>query len=346
MAPVNMTFPGCLDDVVPVLGFTQTLIGPPVGVDAAAANDPGTSPPTMTAAPMTAMNRPFICPSAQLSRQACRRRPWSQTIVYHEPGFVRRFGLPSPRYRSSVHHGEFLDPLLVQVYDAAFPWSRKDDFFLALVNEAPKSRVLDLGCGTGRLSLGLAAAGHVVTGVDPAAASLDAARAKPGADRVRWVEGTSIDLPATSFDIALMTGHVAQFLTEDQAWEDVLGDLHRALVPGRLLAFDSRDPRAQVWHRWNPTDSRREVLLPDGTTVVMWTSVTAEGDGRVNFTLDYVFSSGERRSSTATLRFRTQAELRSTLATAGFIVEQMYGGWGSEPVGHGDGELLTVARAS
>jgi 2-polyprenyl-3-methyl-5-hydroxy-6-metoxy-1,4-benzoquinol methylase len=71
------------------------------------------------------------------------------------------------------------------------PWSREDDSFLAVVNEIPGARVLDLGCGTGCLTLGRAVAGHAVTGVDPARTSLDAARAKPDAHRVTWIEGAA-----------------------------------------------------------------------------------------------------------------------------------------------------------
>ncbi|MBT2365909.1 hypothetical protein J7E88_11475 [Streptomyces sp. ISL-10] len=50
------------------------------------------------------------------------------------------------------------------------PWPGEDDFFLPVVAESPGARVLDLGVGTGRLALGTAAAGHTVTGVDPAQA--------------------------------------------------------------------------------------------------------------------------------------------------------------------------------
>ena len=48
--------------------------------------------------------------------------------------------------------------------------------------------------------------------------------------------------------------------------------------------------------------------------------------------------------STATLRFRSEEEVRATLHDAGFRVEALWGGWQREPVGQGDGELLVVAR--
>src|SRR4051794_34607390 len=150
-----------------------------------------------------------------------------------------------------MRHAEFEDPRLVAVYDATCPWSRDDDFFVAVVEEGgPALRVLDLGCGTGRLAIGLAARGHKVTGVDPARASLDAARAKPGAELVTWIGGMSRALPGASFDVAVMTSHVAQFFVADVEWARVLADVHRALVPGGRLTFDARDPADRGWERW------------------------------------------------------------------------------------------------
>lgn len=244
-----------------------------------------------------------------------------------------------------MRHAEFTDARLVTVYDAAYRWSRDDDFFLSIANELPAARVLDLGCGTGRLTLALAAAGHSVTGVDPAAASLAAARAKPGASSVTWLEGTSRILPGRSFDAAFMTSHVAQFFVSGEDWRATLADLKRALVPGGRLVFDTRDPQARGWERWNPADSRRQVTLPGGCQVSFWIEVTAVTDGAVSSTIHYLFPGGEELLSSTTLRFRTEAEIRSTLRAAGFAVERIYGGWRREPIGAGDGELLVLARA-
>ena len=217
---------------------------------------------------------------------------------------------------------------------------------MSVVGEAPAARVLDLGCGTGRLALAMSAAGHAVTGVDPARVSLDAARAKPGAGRVTWIEGTSPVLPDTSFDVAVMTSHVAQFFASDAEWEATLADLSRALVPGGRLTFDSRDPLARAWERWNPADSRRDVTLPDGRTVTATTRVHAVTADVVDYSISYAFSDGEELVSTGSLRFRTEEQLRSSLAAAGFSVEHIYGGWNREPIGAPDGEFLVIARTT
>lgn len=71
-------------------------------------------------------------------------------------------------------------------------------------------RLLDVGCGTGHFGVLLAGRGLRVVGVDPAGASLDVARGKPDADRVRWVHGTASDVLALQVDGVFMTANVAQ----------------------------------------------------------------------------------------------------------------------------------------
>ena len=250
----------------------------------------------------------------------------------------------------AVEQGEFRHPRLVPLYDARYSWGQDDDFFRTAVGRTPSARVLDLGCGTGRLSLALAAAGHTVTGVDPAPASLDAAHAKAGARAVTWVQGTSSVLPEGAFDVAVMTSHVAQFIVEEDQWTATLDDLHRALAPAGRLVFDTRDPRARAWQRWNPQDSRTSVSLPDGQVVQLWSEVasveeTATGPV-VAWTEHYRFPDGVELASSARMRFRTEAHLRDSLLRAGFTTDAVHGGWRGEPVGHGDGELLVQARTA
>ncbi|MDI6105056.1 class I SAM-dependent methyltransferase [Actinoplanes sp. NEAU-A12] len=143
----------------------------------------------------------------------------------------------------------FAHPRLARLYDT-FEGDRGDlDAYEEIIAELGARRILDLGCGTGCLALRLAAAGLTVTAVDPAAASLDVARAKPGADKVTWLP----ELPAPAgdgFDLAVMTGNVAQVFLTDDEWDTVLRDLHARLRPGGFLVFETRRPEFRAWDEW------------------------------------------------------------------------------------------------
>jgi len=248
-----------------------------------------------------------------------------------------------------VHHAEFEDPRVVAVYNAESPWSREDDFFVTVIEEHAPIRadrtphILDVGCGTGRLTMGLRRLGYQVTGLDPARASLEIAQTRPGSDEVTWIEGTTPLLPDDTFDAALMTSHVAQFFLTDDDWKQTLHDLHRALRPGSVLTFDTRDAAAREWDTWNKTQSTRAVVLPDGQAVEVWTEVTNETNELVSFCQHYIYPDGSELLSSATLRFRGLNQIQSSLQAAGFSVEQVYGGWSRQPPGVGDGEFLVVA---
>jgi ubiquinone/menaquinone biosynthesis C-methylase UbiE len=103
---------------------------------------------------------------------------------------------------------------------------------------------LDVGCGTGFLSLELAGRGHRVTGIDFAPQMLAEARKKAAAQgiAVRFEEGDAEQLrfPAGSFDM-VMTRHVLWTLPHPEA---AIDEWIRVLRPGgRLAAMDSQfDP--------------------------------------------------------------------------------------------------------
>ena len=78
---------------------------------------------------------------------------------------------------------------------------------------APRSRLLDAGCGTGRVAGELAARGHSVVGVDVDPHLIEAARADhPGP---AWVTAdlSDFDLGET-FDGAILAGNVLLFVAE------------------------------------------------------------------------------------------------------------------------------------
>ncbi|MGN7779578.1 class I SAM-dependent methyltransferase [Mycolicibacterium sp. 22603] len=102
------------------------------------------------------------------------------------------------------------------------------------------ARILDAGCGPGRVGGYLAAAGHDVVGVDVDPALIAAAEADhPGA---RWFVGdlAELDLPARGvpepFDIIVSAGNVMTFLAPST----------RGQVLARLRSHLSTDGRAVI----------------------------------------------------------------------------------------------------
>jgi SAM-dependent methyltransferase len=136
----------------------------------------------------------------------------------------------------------FEHPRLAAIYDALDPDRSDLDVYVAIAEELGAGSVLDVGCGTGTFALLLAERGLEVIGVDPAGASLSVARAKPGAERVRWIHGDATALLPLAVDLATMTGNVAQAIVDPRDWDETLRGVCDALRPGGHLVFETRDP--------------------------------------------------------------------------------------------------------
>ncbi|GAA1861111.1 hypothetical protein GCM10009687_30410 [Asanoa iriomotensis] len=193
--------------------------------------------------------------------------------------------------------------------------------------------VVDVGCGTGQLAVELARRGHEVTGVDPSPEMLEVARRRDGGDLVRWVEGDASCLGSGEYDLALMSGHVVQVITDNDHLRATFAALGRALRPGGRLAFDSRNPVARVWHQWTPDRSRQ--ALADGVEV--WFQDPRSHGDLVTFEIHFAFPDGTKRVSHNELRFRSYGWLTRALAEAGFQVD---------PVDHDEPDLIFMATST
>ncbi len=109
------------------------------------------------------------------------------------------------------------------------------DLIESLLRESGGTRVLDAGCGTGRVAVELAARGFSVVGLDVDPTMLTAAHAK--APELRWIEADLVDAGAQldeTFDLVALAGNVMIFVergTEGQ----VVDQLAALLEPGGLL---------------------------------------------------------------------------------------------------------------
>jgi len=108
-------------------------------------------------------------------------------------------------------------------------------------------RILDAGCGTGRLAVELARRGRSVVGVDNDVDMLDRARAR--SEHVSWVlaDLATMELPA-AFDLVVMAGDVLHYVRPgDESM--VVSNLARHLKPGgHLVSGASLAEPVQLTH--------------------------------------------------------------------------------------------------
>ncbi|MBI5089196.1 MAG: class I SAM-dependent methyltransferase [Actinobacteria bacterium] len=218
----------------------------------------------------------------------------------------------------------FTDPRLAALYDT-LDGERSDlRAYVDIVRDLHARSVLDVGCGTGTFALVLSSLGFEVTGVDPAAASLDVARAKPGAGAVSWIEAAATELPPIAVDVITMTGNVAQVFVDDDEWAAVLRAAHDALAPGGHLVFEVRRPEREAWLEWSPELTRTTVEAAGVGPVTSWVEVTQVSLPLVSFRWTFVLGeSAEVVVSDSTLRFRSRAEIEASLDAAGFAVSDV-----------------------
>jgi ubiquinone/menaquinone biosynthesis C-methylase UbiE len=114
----------------------------------------------------------------------------------------------------------------------------------ALVELLPRGRVLDVGCGYGRVALPLARAGFEVEGLDLSEEMVDAGRRAADAEGLRVgftvASMTSLPYPPESFDAAIcLWSAFNELLDEDeQTW--AIGEMWRVLRPGGVALIEGR----------------------------------------------------------------------------------------------------------
>jgi ubiquinone/menaquinone biosynthesis C-methylase UbiE len=168
---------------------------------------------------------------------------------------------------------------LTRFYDLGVRVTMRERLWRPAIVEAVAERnpavVVDVGCGTGALSIPIAARlpSARVIGVDGDPQVLDIARGKPGAEAVEWNEGLAgaLRLKAGEADV-VVTSLVLHHLPV-QTKREMLSEAHRVLRPGgRLIVADWAAPQdvvasvgfalLQVLDGFATTNDNRRGLIP------------------------------------------------------------------------------------
>lgn len=152
--------------------------------------------------------------------------------------------------------GEYDSPL---IYDAEYGSYQGDfDLFLDLIDHG---KVLDLACGTGRLTIPLAQRGLQVTGIEISEPMLKRAQEKAAGLKIKWLLGdiTHFDFDH-KFDLITLAGNSFQALLTPDDQLNLFRCVKARLKPTGLFIFDTRNPSSQelqstedyeYWHEFN-----------------------------------------------------------------------------------------------
>lgn len=241
------------------------------------------------------------------------------------------------------------------VYDSVYSYVRDDIPFYVDEALAAGGPVLELGCGTGRVTIPIAAAGVDIIGVDSSPAMLAVARRKaaalPQAERLRFVEGDMRDLGlGQKFSLVIIPfrGFLALMTVEDQM--SALTSISSHLAPGGRLVFDVFVPDLDMLVQEGDTPYHlRDVVAPDTAwRLVLWHQSAYDNhaqviDARIIVEeLDEARTVERRYYRDFQLRYAHRWELHHLLISSGYTVDDLYGDFERTPFDEDSPDMVWV----
>jgi SAM-dependent methyltransferase len=253
------------------------------------------------------------------------------------------------------------DRLLAHYYDLEYASYDEDlDFYIQYalaMDPAMHLPVLELGCGTGRVSLALAQAGFRVVGVDRSAAMLEIFQEKARqlglSRRVKTLLGDMVDLaalPTHGFNIAFCALNTFAYLETTEAQIDLLRAVGAKLIQHGILILDLTPPLpgllppgdGELLHHGSFRDSDRSIVHKFVTGVAA-PSIQSHD---VTILYDHEGTDGSIHRLSESVRFRWvgRYEAELLLRAAGYDVEKVYGSYELDEYEDNSERMILVAR--
>jgi SAM-dependent methyltransferase len=234
------------------------------------------------------------------------------------------------------------------LYDWEYRRRRADVSFYRMLAGERGGPILDLGCGTGRITAPLVRDGHRVMGIDLSPAMLARARARlsrlPAEARNRYLLARADfrAVPARGqFAFAIAGFHAIQHLIDDRDLLAFLRGVRRLLGPTGWFAFDVFAPRAR-WLALSPRhDLGRTIFRHPTTRQKLAYTVSHRLDPtrralHMRLTYQPVSAEGTPVGSSHVVRLCHRQlppdEINRLLRRAGFRVLARWGGFAGEPL--------------
>lgn len=217
--------------------------------------------------------------------------------------------------------------------------ARRDVAFWERLARAQAGRVLELGCGTGRLTIPVARTGARVIGIDRSAEML--ARGRQRLRRTRLAASASLVrgdirfLPfrrRSGFSLVMAPYGMLQSLTREKDLESTITSVHRVLPRGGLFVIDL----VPDLPRWAEYQRRTSLAGAKGKSrLTLIESVRQDVARRLTiFDHEYVERTGrERRVHRFSLTFRTLSvpQMSRRLEARGFAIRAVLGDYRGGP---------------
>jgi SAM-dependent methyltransferase len=256
---------------------------------------------------------------------------------------------------------ERAERLYAEIYDVSvFDWPGELDFYGDLAGQSPTSSngVLEVGCGTGRITIPLARRGVNVAGLDVSRAMLDIARQKSGSMKnIEWILGDmrSFDL-GRIFDLVIVPGHSFQFMLTPGEQTGCLVSIRKHLAPnGRLVVHVDHQDVAWLSQAAGPkqgvVDLKVEVSHPETghtiRTMRAWAYETSTQTATSRTIWEIVGQDGqilerlEREPVRLHCAFRF--EMEHLFGLTGYQIDAVYGDFVGHPLRDDSEDMVWVA---
>jgi len=230
---------------------------------------------------------------------------------------------------------------IADVYDEWYRHADPEPEAALLAELASGGRALELGIGTGRIALPLAAKGVEVHGIDSSPAIVAQMRTKPGGDAIPVTIGDMADVPADgAFALIFVVFNTFFMLTTQDAQLRCLRNVAAHLAPGGcflLHAFVPDTSRIEKGEVVSVHEASVDLVRLDAT-------IYDSMQQRLDTTQVRITEEGIRLSH-AKLRYAFPPELDLMAKLAGLSLEARYASFGKQPFTSASAYAVSVYRA-
>lgn len=248
---------------------------------------------------------------------------------------------------------------IAELYDLEHDDFRDDIDLLLRFAEVVDGPILEMGCGSGRMLVPLAKAGHTVVGMDRSETMLTRAheriRAAGVSDSVSLIQADMIDAttaPGGPFGLVVFSLNALMHLATPGRQLQALHNAHRALAPWGQIIIDVANPTPEYLVTLASAPALEgSWRLDDGSSVDKWAfrEISAVNQG-IDTTLwyDRVTPRGQltRDRVQFELRYLHLNELTLMLTSAGYRDICAYGGYDLEPLDDASDRILITASVA